>query len=176
MYPSTIQIFRSDRANVDNELASFYAGTQFRTFKEITLAPAGVYVVKMMRPIDIIIRSFTMHINSGEMRCDIYRNATLSGTFSDVLPVIQRNETALRPTPLYQPKCSLSGGGSASDGTLYDIMDVKTSGASGQAATVGDENVNQLGAPANSVGTYKFSNPGNASATCVFAMWWEELP
>lgn len=68
------------------------------------------------------------------------------------------------------------GGGSATGGTLYDLMHVKTAGATGQAATVGDESENQLGVPSGTIGAYKFSNPGNSSATCIFAMWWEELP
>lgn len=90
MYPSSIAGFRSNRVKVENDLASFWAGTQFRAFKEITLAPAGVYVVKMVRPVDIVIRGFSMHVNTGEMRCDIYRAATLSGTFGDTLQIIPK--------------------------------------------------------------------------------------
>lgn len=66
--------------------------------------------------------------------------------------------------------------GSFYAGTLYDLMHVKTAGASGQAATIGNEMESQLGAPAGSTGIYSFSNPGNSSATCIFMMWWEELP
>lgn len=176
MYPSSKSGSRFDRVKVENDLASFWAGTQFRAFKEITLAPGGVYVVKMVRPVDIVIRGFEMHVNTGEMRCDIYRAATFSGTFGDTLQIIPKNEFADNPPPAYQTQCALTGGGNISGGTLYDLMHVKTSGASGQASTVQDSNENLIGAPAGSVGGYRFSNPGNASATCIFAMWWEELP
>ena len=65
MYPSNQPGNRNNRVKVDSELGSFYSGTQFRTFKEITLAAAGIFNVKMVRPIDIIIRGFSMHVNDG---------------------------------------------------------------------------------------------------------------
>lgn len=176
MYPSSQQEQRNNRAKVDSELASFYSGTQFRTFKEITLAPGAVYVMKMSRAVDLVIRGFQMQVNSGEMRCDIYRGATFSGTFADSLLIIPKCEFANLPIPIYATKCAIVGGGDISGGTLYDLMHVKTAGATGQAATVGRENQNSLGAPAGSIGGYRFSNPGNASATAIFSMWWEELP
>ena len=176
MYPSSQPGNRNNRVKVDQELGSFYAGTQFRTFKEITLPAAGVLNIKMARPIDIIIRGFKMQVSAGEMRCDIYRGATLGGTWSGSLPIIGKCEFADNPAPIYVPQCTLTSGGTFSGGTLYDLMHVKTSGATGQTATVGDEMDSQLGAPAGSVGLYSFSNPGNSSATAIFSMWWEELP
>lgn len=176
MYPSTVLGQRSNRYKVESELGSFWAGTQFRAFKEITLAAAGTYVLKMMRPVDIVIRGFAMHVNTGEMRCEIYRGATFSGTFSDTIQVIPKCEFLDLPTPIYQPQSTIVGGGSISGGTLFDLMHVKTAGASGQASTVQDSDENLIGAPANSVGGYKFLNPGNSTGTCIFSIWWEELP
>lgn len=154
-YPATKQSARSDRAAVDSELASFYAGTQFRTFKEITLASGASLVVKMVRPVDLVLRKFAMHVNEGEMRCEIYRGATPGGTWSGALPI-------------YASQCTLTSGGTFTGGELYDLMHVKTAGASGQSSTVGDE-------MSDTLGIYKFTNPGNASATCIFTMWWEEV-
>ena len=65
MYPSNQPGNRNNRTKVDNELGSFYAGTQFRTFKEITLAAGASLNVKMVRPIDIAIRWLQMHVNVG---------------------------------------------------------------------------------------------------------------
>ena len=39
--------------------------------------------------------------------------------------------------PIYQAQCSLASGGTTTGGTLYDLMHVKTAGASGQSATIG---------------------------------------
>lgn len=174
-YPATKQSARSDRADVDSELASFYAGTQFRTFKEITLASGASLVVKMVRPVDLVLRKFAMRVNEGEMRCEIYRGATPGSMWSGTLPIIPKCEAAVRPLPLYQSQCTLTSGGTFTGGELYDLMHVKTAGASGQSSTVGDEMSDTLGIPKDSVGIYKFTNPGNASATCIFAMWWEEV-
>lgn len=176
MYPSNQPGNRNNRVKVDNELGSFYSGTQFRTFKEITLAAGASLNVKMVRPLDIIIRGFSMHVNTGEIRCEIYRGATPGGTWNGTLPIIGKCEFSDNPLPIYTPQCSLTSGGTFTGGTLYDLMHVKTAGATGQAATIGGEMDSQLGAPAGSTGIYSFSNPGNSSATAIFAMWWEELP
>lgn len=101
MYPSSQPGNRNNRVKVDSELGSFYAGTQFRTFKEITLAPAGVLNLKMVRPVDIIIRGFSMHVNNGEMRCEIYRGATPGGTWNGAVPIIGKCEFTDNPLPLY---------------------------------------------------------------------------
>lgn len=177
MYPSSIPGQRFLRTKVDNEPASFYAGTQFRTFKEITLAPAATYIVKMTRPVDIVIRQFALHVNTGEMRCEIYRNGTPSGSgWVNSLPVIAKCEFTDNPPPAYVAQATLTQGGTFTGGTLYDLMHVKTAGATGQASTVGDSMDDQLGTPSGSVGIYQFSNPGNTTAAAVFTMWWEELP
>lgn len=49
-------------------------------------------------------------------------------------------------------------------------------GTTAQASTVGASNMDQLGAPSGSIGYYKFSNPGNSTATAIFTIHWEELP
>lgn len=176
MYPSNQPENRNNRVKVDNELGSFYAGTQFRTFKEITLASGATLNVKMTRPIDIIIRGFAMHVNLGEMRCEVYRGATIGGTWNGAMPIIGKCEFASNPPPIYKSQCTLSSGGTFTGGTLYDLMYVKTAGATGQALTVGDAIDDQLGIPADSTGIYSFTNPGNSQGIALFTMWWEELP
>lgn len=176
MYPSSQPGQRNNRTKVDSELGSFYAGTQFRTFKEITLAAGAFLNVRMIRPVDCIIRSFNLEVTDGNVRCEIYRGATLGGTWNDALPIIGKCEFTDNPLPIYTPQCSLTSGGTFTGGTLYDLLHVKTAGAKGQASTVGEHQESQLGIPSGSVGVYKFSNPGNATATCIFSMWWEELP
>lgn len=176
MYPSSLPGNRNNRVKVDSELGSFYAGTQFRTFKEITLGVGASVNIKMVRPIDIIIRGFTMHVNSGNLRCEIYRNATLGGVWNSPLPVIGKCEFSDNPLPIYTPQCALTSGGSFTGGILYDLMDVKTANATGQASTIGDSMESQLGAPAGSTGIYKFMNTGLGDASGIFTMWWEELP
>jgi hypothetical protein len=175
MYPSPAPVNGFDRAKVDPELASFHAGTQARTFREVSLSAGASLYVRMDRPVDIVIRSFSLYVNAGELRVDIYRGATPAGTWAESVAVIPKCETNDRPLPLYVPKSSIYAGGSFSGGMLYDIIHVKTSGAGGQQSTVGNHSDDVLGAPAGT-GWYKFSNPGAQAAVGIWSMWWEELP
>lgn len=176
MWPSSIPSEKYSRIKTDSDQAAFWIGTQFRAFKEITLASGASLYLKMERPCNIVIRGFSMSVNAGEMRCEIYRNASLSGTWNSSLLVIPKRELSGSELPSYSAQCSISSGGAFSGGTLYDLMHVKTSGNSQQGSTVGGEMNNQLAAPGGSVGCYKFTNPGNSSATAIFSLWWEELP
>lgn len=175
MYPSSIAKTRSDRVPVEIDPGAMYAGTQFRAFYEITLAAGATLNIRMTRGVDIVLRSFTMHVNTGEMRCEIYRSATTGGTWSPI-SIIPCNEFSDRPAPIYTTRCQLEYGGTFTGGTLYDLMHVKTAGATAQSSTVGDEMNAVLGIPNGSVSHYKFSNPGNSDSKCVFAIRWEELP
>lgn len=176
MYPASDQPIRSNRSQVEDDLASFWAGTQFRVVREITLASEAEYVIRFDRAVDVVIRGFTMSVTSGEVRCEVYRGPTFGGTFSDIIPVLPKNGLASRPEPIYQTQSTVTGGGTISGGTLYDVLDVKTANSTAQSSTIRQNDENMVGAPGGSSGGYKFSNPSNSSSTCIFTMWWEELP
>lgn len=176
MYPAASALdIRSARVKVDNESSSFFAGMRARTFREISLAAGASLYVRMVRPVDIVIHRFGMYVNAGQIRCEVYRGATPAGVWAESLPVMSVNEMANRPTPLYVPQSHLEAGGSFTGGTLYDVIDIKTSGAGGQQFTVGNADDDILGAPA-STGYYKFTNPGAGAAVGLFSINWEELP
>ena len=175
MYPSSVKRIRSDRVQVEPSFGGFYAGTTFRAFKEITLAANASLNIKMTRGVDLVLRKFAMHVKEGEMRCEVYRGATPSGTWNDAISIIPCCEFSDLPAS-YATQCTLTSGGSYTGGTLYDLMHVRTAGASGQSSTVADEATDALGIPKDSVGMYHFTNPGNSSSTCIFTMLWEELP
>lgn len=175
MYPSSLPDAPFNRTKTDDQLAAFFAGTQARSFRELSLTAGATLYVRMVRPIDVILRKFGLFVNAGEIRCEIYRGATPSGTWSESLPVIPKNETAGRPTPAYVPQSHLEAGGAFTGGTLYDVIHVKTAGATGQQSTVGGNRDDILGAPAGT-GWYKFTNPGTGAATGIFTISWDELP
>ena len=175
MYPSSLPDAPSNRVKVDNDHASFFAGTQARTFREISLGAGASLYVRMVRPVDVLIRRFGLYVNAGELRCEIYRGATPGGVWAESLPVIPVNEMSIRPAPAYTPQSHLEAGGNFSGGTLYDVIDIKTAGAGGQQLTVGNSNDDILGAPAG-MGYYKFTNPGSGTAVGIFTIRWEELP
>lgn len=170
MYPSSLPEAPFARTKTDDQLASFFAGVQARSFRELSLAAGASIYVRMVRPINVILRKFGLFVNAGEIRCEIYRDATPSGTWSESLPVIPKNEMSVRPAPAYVPQTHLEAGG-----TLYDVIHIKTAGGTGQQSTVGGNRDDILGAPAGT-GYYKFSNPGSGTATGIFTVAWDELP
>ena len=175
MYPASNPDAAFSRVKTDEQLASFFAGVQGRSFRELSLSAGATLYVRMVRPIDVILRKFGLFVNGGEIRCEIYRGATAAGVWAESLPVIPKNEMSVRPTPLYVPQSHLEAGGTFSGGTLYDVIHVKTAGGTGQQSTVGGNRDDILGAPAGA-GYYKFSNPGSGTATGIFTIAWDELP
>lgn len=175
MYPASIYEAPFSRVKTDDQLASFFAGTQARSFRELNLAAGASLYVRMVRPVDVILRKLGLFVNAGEIRREIYRSATPAGVWAESLPVIAKNETTGRPTPLYIPQSHLEAGGSFTGGILYDVIHVKTAGGTGQQSTVGGNRDDILGAPAGT-GYYKFSNPGSGTATGIFTISWDELP
>ena len=174
-HPSSIQSIGNNRIPVEEFSSGFFAGTQFRTFKEITLAAGASIVVRMTRTVNMRIDEFSLSVNDGIIRCEVYRGATPSGSWSTALPVIPKNEMSLRPLPLYTSGVTIDSGGSITGGTLYDLIIAKTSGAVAQASTVGSTGMDHLGVPIGSA-YYKFSNPGSSSASGIFVAQWEEFP
>jgi len=175
MYPSSIKQNRQSRVDVSPELASFFAGTQFRVFREITLGAGASMVLKLDRTCDIIIRGFDLDVSAGELKAEIFSGATTGGSFSEAVTIFPKNLSSSLPTPVYKTQAVMTTGGTISGGTLIDVLRVKTSNATGQVASIGGKIEDQYGAPAGT-GYYKISNPGNSDATAIFKMWWEELP
>jgi len=175
MYPSSLPDHGNDRAKVDPELASFHAGTQARSFRELSLAAGASLYLRMDRPVDIVIRRFSLTVQANRIRCEIYRGATIGGTWAEVVPVFPKCETNERPLPLYVPQSKIYAGGSFTGGTLYDIIDITSAGVPTNQRTVGNSVDDVLGVPAGT-GWYKFTNPDAGTALGIWSMWWEELP
>lgn len=175
MYPSSTKQNRQSRVDVSPELASFFAGTQFRVFREITLGAGASMVLKLDRACDIIIRAFGLELTAGELKAEIFSGATPGGSFSEVITIFPKNISSNLPTPVYKTQAAMTTGGTISGGTLIDMLVVKANNATGQLSSIGGKIEDQYGAPAGT-GYYKISNPGNSDATAIFKMWWEELP
>jgi hypothetical protein len=175
MYPSSIPESRSNRAFVSSELGSFYAGTEFRIFREFALSSGASAVIRLSRNVPIIIRGFYVNISSGEMEVEVFSGATPAGSWATKIPIFNKNNTGLVPLPKYETGAIALTGGTISGGTLIDKLFVKTSGSTAQASTIGVQLVDEYGAPAGE-GYYKFTNSGNSTNSAIFHMWWEELP
>lgn len=177
MWPSSEKELRNDRAQTDSELASFYAGTQFRFVRKITLAAGASLVLRLTRTVPIIIRGFDLKVTAGQLQLDVLGNPTVGGTWVADAPIQAKNGTGRVPAG-YSTACLLASGGTAvANGStvLIDALDLLTAGATAQASTIGENVADVYGAPVGA-GYYKFTNPGNTDAKGILRMWWEELP
>lgn len=181
-YPPTKLMTDRDGANsrlrVDVGQTAFFAGKQFRSFKEFTIGAGSSYLIKFVTPVNVFFESVGISVDEGKMRLSSHGgNPTVSGTFSDTLPIIPKNSTT--EAPAYSPQATMTGapGGSLSESVERDVVRLVagTGGQSNTQSVLGDGSDNERGLPA---GTYYFliQNIGAVSITGVFRTHWEERP
>lgn len=163
----------SRRLRVDVGQTGFFAGREFRTFKELSLSLSEVYVVKAVVPIDIILFGLELSLASGEVKLYTTVGGTEGGTFSETLPIFGRNNMSSRPTPFYTPQVVLTAGGTHTGGTNLDLVWVKVADVSNFAASIGAAPTDERGVAAN---TYYLRLNAVTAATGVLSARWEERP
>lgn len=162
------------RIRVDVGQTGFFAGREFRTFKELNIAASGSYVIKAVVPVDIILFGIHAAIESGHLHVATVAGGTEDGSFSETLPIIGRNNMSERPTPFYTPVVILTAGGTHTGGTEIDVLRLKANSNTNQASTVGAEGGDERGV---SAATYylRLTNLSATDAiTGVFSARWEE--
>lgn len=125
------------RLRIDQAQTGFFAGREFRTFKEWTTATTATYVIKAVVPIDIILFELGVAIEEGSVRIETLIGGVEGGTFSETLPIFSTNTMTEKPQPPYVGQVVLTAGGTLTGGTLLDPLRAKTSGVSNFASNVG---------------------------------------
>ena len=163
----------SQRLRVDAAQTSFFAGREFRTFYDLSLATGTSVVIRAIVPVNIILNKLDISINTEEILLETVVGGTPGGTFSTTLPVFAANTMTEVPTPVYTPLTTIAAGGTHTGGTVLDIIRLRTSGASQQATSVGSSPFDERGVVA---GTYYFriTNLGVGTLVGVFKARWEE--
>lgn len=159
------------RLRVDVGQTGFFAGREFRTWKELSLTLGEVYVVKAVVPVNIILFSNVLNLITGEVKMHTSVGGTEGGSYSESLPVLPRNTMTERPSPVYTPVVTLTAGGTLADETNIDLVWVKTADNSNFAGNVGGSLGEERGVAAN---TYHFKLTAVTAATGVWSAWWEE--
>lgn len=161
----------NSRLRVDVGQTSFFAGREFRSFKEFNLTTGANYVIKAVVPLDVILFELSFTLTSGEVKLYTKTGGTEDGSFSETLPIIPRNSMSERPTPFYTPQTVLTAGGTHSGGTTLDLIWSKVSDNSNKAsnsdASIGAER-------GIAAGTYYFIAQAVSAATGVIHARWEE--
>lgn len=172
---------RTRRLKVDLAQTSFFDGREFRTFKEISIAGNATYLVKAVVPIDIILHSLSVSVDTGHLRVETNVGGTPTGTFSETLPAFAGNTmtgVANRETPYYTPTVVLTAvptGGTLTGGLALDVIRIKTASNTQQAATVGFGPTDERGVVANTY-YFKFTALTNDAVEGVWRARWEERP
>lgn len=164
------------RLRVDVAQTSFFAGREFRTFKELNIAAGTAYVVKAVVNRDTILLGLSLDIDGGTVRMtNILGPATEGGVFAETLPIIPKSR--MSETPVIAPVNVLTAGGTVTGGTVLDIIRVKipSTAGGGAATTVGGSQDDERGI---AIGTYYFNleSIGTDPVTGTLHAFWEERP
>ena len=176
-YPPKVLMTDGDgphaRMRVDVGQTGFFAGREFRTFYEFSIASGATRVIKVVAPINTIVQTFGVELDLAELRVELRGGGTEGGTFSTALPVIPAN--AMTTTSGYAAQVTMQTGGTHTGGTVYDLLKLYSGANENKAvATTATEDLPQ-GFPA---GTYYITlqNTDGATATGIFRARWEERP
>ena len=153
----------------------FFAGREFRTFREINIAAGQSLVLKFVVPINVILEQQGIELDSGSIRITNSVGGTPGGSFAETLPVLGKNNMSERPTPLYTPQVVVTAGGTITGATTLDVHRVVAATATAQQSTVGNVVGDERGIAAN---TYHvtYENFGSGAATGTLWFIWEERP
>lgn len=161
---------------IENLRLGFLEGREFRMFKEIAFSADQVYIVRVQAPVDLLLGQLDLTLDSGSVRLTTYVGSTPTGTFSETLTLIPKNNMAHRPLPYYQPQTVLNAipsGGTLTGGTAIDIVRVAASNATAQQQSVGSAPFDVRGI---SAGTYYLKLEAlSGTPTGVLRAFFEEI-
>lgn len=176
-YPPTKLMTDGDgdyaRLRVDVGQTGFFAGREFRTFYEFSIASGSTAVIKVVAPVNTIVQTFGVELDLAELRVELRAGGTEGGTFSTALPVIPAN--SMTTASGYAAQVTMQTGGTHTGGTVYDLLKLYSGANVNKAvASTATENLPQ-GFPA---GTYYITlqNTDGATAAGIFRARWEERP
>lgn len=159
------------RLRVDVAQTGFFDGREFRTFRRLSVAAAATLIIRAVVPVDVILFDLRLEMVDGWADIETVTGGTPGGVWSETLPIFRRNN--MSEAPVRSPQVVLTAGGTHTGGTVLDAIAARSSGATAQAASVGNGITDERGIAA---GTYYFrlTNPGSGTATGVWRAWWEE--
>ena len=158
------------QAVLDPDEIAFYAGREFRTFKEFSIATESSYNIKVVSTSDTVVYEFGCSIQTGEIKVELVTGGTEGGTFSTDLPIFPCN--TMSTTPVVATGITMTANGTHSGGTVVDLLYADTGQGSGARQTTASEDYPQGFA----AGTFyiRITNTNNSTANGVFRARWEE--
>lgn len=167
------------RVQVDNGSTGFFLGREFRFFYELNIPANESRWVRVVSPIDFILRSQVAAVDDGTLRFRAWRESTDVGPWSaPASPAsgwFNRNAAAQeRFGYTGQVSVEMGGDGAAlEDGTVAEVARIKASGSTAQRTTVSAAAGLERGVTA---GTYhlQLENLGSGPVEGVYSFIIEE--
>lgn len=155
------------QAVLDPDEVAFYAGREFRTFKEYSIEQGGSYNIKVVSTTDTIVYEFSTDVSAGKIKIELVTGGTEGGTFSTSLPIFNCNTMSV--TPSVTTGITMTANGTHTGGTVVDLLYADT----GKTAAASATEAYPQGFPA---GTFyiRLTNQDNQTTTGVFRARWEE--
>jgi len=163
--------------NINDSIAKFFntpfvRGREFRTFKDLNIASAGVYTIRIVVPVNTILTGLELVLTGGNVSLETISGGTAGGTYAETLPRINTN--TMQGTPAYTPLVVMTAGGTVTGGTVIDVVRVKADTNSNRATAVGSTTADQRGV---GPGTYfwRLTNATGDPAVGTFKTRWQEV-
>lgn len=123
----------------------------------------------------MILLGLDLEADDGWVRLATVVGGTEGGTFSETLPIFNRNNMVVGPDreTLVASTTLITAGGTHTGGTELDAIRLRTANATGAASSVGMGSGDERGVAPNTY-YFKFTNLGSGTATGVFRVRWEE--
>ncbi len=163
------------RLRVEDGSTAFFAGNEFRTFRELDIPTGNTVVIQVVVSVNIILTGIELTLESGQVRAASAVGGTPGGSFSEVMPILARNTMTDRPTPLYTSQVVFTAGGTHTGGTELDVVRLKVETASAAAASVGNREQDARGLGPNTF-YIRIASTGVGAATGTFNARWQERP
>lgn len=178
-YPPKVLMTDDDgdyaRVRVDVGQTGFFAGREFRTLYEFSIASGATQVIKVVAGVDTIVQMFAAETLSAQMRVELRYGGTEGGTFNTSLPIFKTN--SMSSASNYSSQITMDVGGTHTGGTLVDLLLLKSGTGTSQSKDVVSSATEEL-PQGFSAGTYyiKLINTDGATVTGIFRARWEERP
>ena len=150
----------------------FAKGLGYRTFKELNIAAAGSYVIRVVVPKNVVLTGLDVSITSGTLKTETVVGGTAGGTFAETLPRISTNtRTGIPATPA---SVVLTAGGTHTGGTVIDVIALKAGSDAARSTTVGRGSNDQRGIGPNTY-YWRFTSSGTDAVVGTFKARWDEV-
>ena len=154
------------RLRVDQGSTSFYAGREFRTFQQFTLAPAASVAVRVITPINIILLNASFSSEGSSLEVQLRVGGIAAGPWTP-MPILRKS--TMTSTPVIATQLTIDYDGAHAGGTLIDVLRVVAGNKTSSQTGVGSER-------GVGPGTYYYvlTNVGNQQSTVIMSGEWEE--